>query len=841
MKMDAKTIGVLFVIVLVLAGGAYLGMRPEEPSEEDEEIPDGSPPPSETPPETPEEEPATLEIPPRPDVPDIPEGIPHGWTVNYTEIYSNDFESATYPGVAVNGELITEGALDGVTSVKLSHGQGIETDPTLLPLAGDTYYVFELDYHLFDAGTGEHPMWVNLRPEGSMDEDESVVLHGPLPNADPRGTFSFGALTPCAPNYYLTLTAATGTTIAIDNLRIFRLDPQPVTSPPDRWAKLAESPYPRLGNYQLGAPYHWAHDGTCMAPDWPEGECVHKLDEYLEKLSLFDIVAGPSVGSQTAETFFVKRLRELNPDMVILPYTIYAEGEYIYEPPRANINPTFDFYSKLPQEWVMKDTHGEAPECVGYPGQLKLNIFDGCPVVEGQTYTDAIFDHMVNKVIASGLWDGIMIDNTIPTVSHFIPNYQNPSLIDFDINLNGQRDEPPAQISEQTKEAWISFMDRLRTEVGDNEIIIGNAGNDPYGCIAPYLDGYIFESFLDPWLCGGRLQPNEGAWRSSLDLYCLAQESTREPHLNILEGSGHPCDTPEAPEDRNYLEPTSEDIYRQRLGLGTALLGDGFYEYDLYDNRAVPYWFDEYMVNEEGVAVEDRRYKGYLGMPLEDALELRSLETLIWEEDFEGGALPSEIKGEGAVENGRLVIDNPDHTTYKQTTKIETKTSSISFSSGKTYVVEFDWEILETIDDCFSVGITSSDGTLGGYTLPEIFAGSSGKVRFPVTLNYGSDYKIYFQLMSGGGKIAIDNIRVTEGGAGPWRRDFENGFVLVNSLNHPYTFTSEELAGPYSRTGIKRILGTQAPEVNNGEPVTDTLTLQPFDAIILLSDHTSSP
>jgi len=29
--------------------------------------------------------------------------------------------------------------------------------------------------------------------------------------------------------------------------------------------------------------------------------------------------------------------------------------------------------------------------------------------------------------------------------------------------------------------------------------------------------------------------------------------------------------------------------------------------------------------------------------------------------------------------------------------------------------------------------------------------------------------------------------------------------------------------------------------VNNGEPVTDTLTLEPFDAIILLADHVSSP
>jgi len=31
--------------------------------------------------------------------------------------------------------------------------------------------------------------------------------------------------------------------------------------------------------------------------------------------------------------------------------------------------------------------------------------------------------------------------------------------------------------------------------------------------------------------------------------------------------------------------------------------------------------------------------------------------------------------------------------------------------------------------------------------------------------------------------------------AGPWRRDFENGFVLVNPLNKAYTFTYEELTG----------------------------------------------
>jgi hypothetical protein len=373
MKMDVKTIGVLFVIVLVIAGVAYMGMRPETPSEEAEEVPNGSPTsqePSETTPETPGEESVTLKIPPRPEAPYIPEGTPYGWAANYTKIYSNDFESATYPGVVVNGELVTEGVLDGVTSVKLSQYQGIETDPTLLPLEGDTYYVFELDYRIIDAGSGEYPLW-----------------------------------------------------IVIDNLRIFRLDPLPVTSPPERWERLAELSYPRLGNYQLGTPLNWA-EGTGMAPDWPEDELVHELDEYLEKLSLFDVVAGPAVSSQTKETFFVKGLRELNPDIVIVPYMIYAETDCFFEPPRATIDLTYDFYSGLPQQWVMEDTRGGPLECVGFPGQFIMNIFDDCPTVGGQTYTDAVIDHMVDDVMASGIWDGIMIDNTVPNVNHYIPDSQ---------------------------------------------------------------------------------------------------------------------------------------------------------------------------------------------------------------------------------------------------------------------------------------------------------------------------------------------------------------------------------------------------------------------------------
>jgi uncharacterized protein (TIGR03437 family) len=92
-------------------------------------------------------------------------------------------------------------------------------------------------------------------------------------------------------------------------------------------------------------------------------------------------------------------------------------------------------------------------------------------------------------------------------------------------------------------------------------------------------------------------------------------------------------------------------------------------------------------------------------------------------------------------------------------------------------------------------------------------------------------------LLYGGGKIAIDNVRLYQGGAGPWRRDFENGFVLVNPFLQRHTFSSSELAGALSRTGIRRIKGTQAPDINNGLPVSGELTVAAFDSIILLADR----
>ena len=377
---------------------------------------------------------------------------------------------------------------------------------------------------------------------------------------------------------------------------------------------------------------------------------------------------------------------------------------------------------------------------------------------------------------------------------------------------------------------------------------MGNTGPSPEIFIAALVNGYVFECFDKDWYASFLPQPSEAGWRRTLDEYRMMQRDTRQPRINILEGCGRETTLGFGKTDRNYLEPTATDLVHHRLALGTALLDDGFYEYDLFDAGGAPFWFDEFTVDENGIAVENRRFKGYLGQPLGAAVELPSPATLIWDENFETGTLPTELSADPGVSvsqaphdvitgAGSLVINNPDHS-RRAFIAARTKPSQITFPPGQTYVIEHDWKILETIDNIAVSQLRASDGsTPGWYPWPGVVAGDSGQARFHVTVPDGGAFTLEFQLTRGGGKIAVDNVRVTAGGAGPWRRDFENGFVLVNPINRSYTFNPEELAGQFNRTGIKRIKGTQAPDFNNGQPVTGTLTLKPFNAIILLANH----
>jgi hypothetical protein len=74
-------------------------------------------------------------------------------------------------------------------------------------------------------------------------------------------------------------------------------------------------------------------------------------------------------------------------------------------------------------------------------------------------------------------------------------------------------------------------------------------------------------------------------------------------------------------------------------------------------------------------------------------------------------------------------------------------------------------------------------------------------------------------------------------GEGVWRRDFENGIVLVGARRGGGVVTSFDQTTPYGSISLGgtfyRLRGTQAPGVNSGASVTNLTGLTPRDAIIL--------
>jgi uncharacterized protein (TIGR03437 family) len=430
-------------------------------------------------------------------------------------------------------------------------------------------------------------------------------------------------------------------------------------------------------------------------------------------------------------------------------------------------------------------------------------------------------------IFPSGQWDSTYFDILFAEIQNYMAYSSDPTVWDFDWALSGVFDnKTKAQTTEMIRAAMQGFLKSLRSQVGGEELLTGNAGPFPELSLAPYLNGYLSECVNNNW---GAAKSQSG-WRNYFDTYRALQTATVVPRVNLVEGCGSVL------LNKPHVAPSAQELQDHRLAMGTALLGDGFYAFDLYNGLNAPYWLDEYSVNGTGAAVEDRSKKGYLGQALGNAVELASPATGVLQTNFETG-IPGSFQYDPlqvSAQNGWMVITNTNHSQPLYTI-VSIDSNHLPLTPGKTYFVSFDWRILSTLDAGMFIGAATET-----FRLPGTVAGDSGTAEFPLTAPASGSWTFNWAL-DGAGQVAITNLKVSDGGFGPWRRDFENGFVLVNPLLEPHTFSASELAGNLNRTGIYRIKGTQAPSVNNGQPVSNGLTLAPFDAIILLADHISAP
>jgi len=199
------------------------------------------------------------------------------------------------------------------------------------------------------------------------------------------------------------------------------------------------------------------------------------------------------------------------------------------------------------------------------------------------------------------------------------------------------------------------------------------------------------------------------------------------------------------------------------------------------------------------------------------------------------------IAGTGS---GLLTITDPVH---EDSLIFATRPGILDLDPGATYQLRFDYRILgknSLSRDSFLVAAIGAPGATvtTPYDRNALFGpdiGQQGVLR--VARKVIGQAQQAVATLAAPGTVAIDNIELIRGSGGVYRRDFENGIVLVNPTPESQTLSRAQIRGPLQRLGIKRIRGDQAPAWNDGSAVTAGLTLPPGDGIILLADRIAAP
>lgn len=777
----------------------------------------------------------------------------------FVSVYRQDFEGAL-GGVNLLGQGISVTTapgevIDGRRSIKIS-GASVELQIQGASLGLEAYrtYVVQVAYRVVSAGPGPYPFIVRVDWPGLQDAD-SGTLGAPQPVNGSQGTFAVAVRTADVAGATVHINS-TGALVILDNVEIFRHDFTVVAAEP----QLPATGFPRLSKYIRATPEEIA---DTLGTTTPEVE---------KKLALFDLINGLDIDHTLGLAGLSERLRALNPKTILLPY-FNAQAAQLFGARvfggSAGLPGLFE--AGLQEGWFMHDPAGNRLEEV-YPTNFQMNVTAFGEVSDGTRYTDYVDRYLARSVMPSGLWDGVHLDEVLW--------YPNSLLGDGNPFLGGEAALPPIDIDndgqadsdEVLYQAWndgfYKYFGDLVRDLGPAVILFGNAGEIPLKkSVLAHLNGMQRE-FMSPYARdpnGDWITANGAVWHRMMSQLDLARRFLRAPQLPSFEFTGHGLGTLTGnntgngvPDRTPDLEP--RDYLRARFGLASVLMGDAYFGYDLVDNTSPPVWIDEFAVDASGTAVQNLAGKGYLGQPLGDALELDYPHQVLARVDFENGiqAPPGILLGPNVVAtsvaaevidgsaSGRLSVTAPGS---GDTSFIFINIpSQLPLEVGQTYQLSLDYRVIDYApfavprkDGFLAVGVFDQDSTTGEKapyrfaSLSEPDPGQTGHLRTSVAVDSANFLAV--AAVTEGGTVVVDNIELIKGSGGVYRRDFEHGIVLVNPTPVSQVINQGEVAGPLGRTGIRRILGSQAPLVNDGSPVTAGIMLAAGDGIILLADN----
>lgn len=552
-------------------------------------------------------------------------------------------------------------------------------------------------------------------------------------------------------------------------------------------APAAAQDYPRLGLYwsvhRDGQPL-LAADGTLDPVVAAQVARYHEIVVDVDPFSPYrpDALTG---------------LRQLRPGIRLLGY---VTGQYIWpsaDPDSLNHYPTRYWRTVRDLDGFLYNTGGQLFGLTnGALADVNLAKRDrnGRYVV-----AEALAALFHDAVVRTGSWDGVFLDAYCDgilwaqaageTIDFARAGYASSAAFDA---------------------AWRAGSDtlaaRLRQLSGPTPILVGNCG---YGTKYAWFNGWMRENF-----------PNQGGgtWYSNMlndtGGYLKDDLNFRAPTNNfIFSGAGQPS-----------LPYTSENLRQVRYGLGSATLGDGYgvFGYIGRVTDAYPYWtwwYDEYAVDlATGRSSALARDTGWLGQPLgryyqmiwvgagADAVTNPDLETDLsgWASYFSvAGSMSRDgtTAGKGAA-SLRVHVAVPSSVDWHANIA---SAGTLGMVQGRTYSATF-WAKASSPRNIPVVANETGTGELAR----QYVTLDTGWRQYQVALVPGRSGvgRLQFYLGLEAGDVWFDDLHLQEGTSTLYRRDFENGAVLVNP-------GPTDLTVPLG-AGYRRILGTVAPSVNDG-------------------------
>ncbi len=568
--------------------------------------------------------------------------------------------------------------------------------------------------------------------------------------------------------------------------------------------------YPRLGLY-----------GGIMGIGYPfikGGNRNGALDEATcDSVARFDQVILDASPISEYRPDVAAALRARNPDISLLAY-INAGAIW----PAAEADSTVHYPTRFRR--LVRDMDGFLYARTGshyrdYNVNLaKRDAFGRYALAEG------IADLFHDAIVRTGIWDGMMLDvfcdrigwtqTAAESIDYQRAGYATLAAFDAAYQAGGE-----------------VLANRLRSLAGPSFLLVGNCAQ---GTKYVSFNGWMRENF--PFQNGGTW--SENMFRAPGG-YFTDEVKFRAPRHNYLFSAANPPWDP-------Y---TVQNARRVRFGLGSASLGEGYGAFG-YSSRNVSefnysgWWYDEYAVDlATGRASERLADTGWLGQPLGPPFQM------IWIGSAPDASTNPDFETD--VTSGWTFVAGIPATLTR-----DAGTAASGIASAHVHLPvagDFDWRVnLNTvgtlsIGDGRALSATFWARSSAPRTLPVIVGvGGVGEVarrtvdltaewrRYQVELiPWGAgSASLSFFLAGAAGDVWLDDVHFQKDVTHLWRRDFQNGVVLVNPASSALTV---DLGRTY-----RRIAGVVDPGVNDGLPGS-LITVGAADARFLIGDDRTSP